>query len=67
MAVLCQLFKSLPVIGLKDTIQKYAESAESLSPKVCSKRVKTLDMRRLYENIIKRAVARAFTRARLTH
>lgn len=30
MAVLCQLFKFLPVIGLKDTIQKYAESVESL-------------------------------------
>lgn len=29
MAVLCQLFKSVPVIGLKDTIQKYAESVES--------------------------------------
>lgn len=28
--------------------------------------MKTLDMRRLYENIIKIAVARAFTRARLT-
>ena len=31
MAVLCPLFKSLPVIGLKDTIEKYAESVESLS------------------------------------
>lgn len=31
MAALCQLFKPLSVIGLKDTIQKYAESVESLS------------------------------------